>query len=113
MPVLWWAEVARAMPVAQWQAISADGAPPGVYTPNMSDEDARRWKARAFGGDDPRVEIRKRLVGVQLVVVVRPGGSVRLAMNGTARFTQGEFRELADAYAEALAYLSQPEGRQG
>lgn len=44
-----------------WGSLSADGAPPGVYVPNMSDEDRARWKVRLLGHKTgfPQLEIRK------------------------------------------------------
>lgn len=61
MGVLHWEKPERIMSVEDWKQISADGAPPGVYTPNMSKEDMLKWKATLVGKttDNPRVEIRK------------------------------------------------------
>ena len=42
----------------------------GTYVPNMSKEDMNRWKAKHIKGDDERVEIRKTLDGVQVLIVV-------------------------------------------
>lgn len=57
--VLYWEKIPKAMATEEWMKISADGAPPGVYRPNMSEEDMLKWKAKIILGDDPRVEIRK------------------------------------------------------
>jgi hypothetical protein len=109
------------MSTEEWQRISADGAPPGVYTPNMSAADQQLWKAKYTGGQNPRVEIRKTVTGprhpapgwagfkqnyAQLLVIV-DAASVRLSSNGTADFTGGEFEQLAQAVAEARAVLAQ------
>lgn len=61
MGVLYWEKPERIMSVEDWKQISADGAPPGVYTPNMSEEDKLKWKATLVGKttENPRVEIRK------------------------------------------------------
>lgn len=61
MGVLCWEKPERIMSVEDWKQISADGAPPGVYTPNMSEEDKLKWKATLVGKttENPRVEIRK------------------------------------------------------
>lgn len=52
---------------------SADGAPPGVYVPNMSDEDKEKWLAKvAYGKTDyPQAEIRK---GGGFVIIVSLNG---------------------------------------
>ena len=50
------------MSIEQWKSISADGAPPGVYCPNMTKKDMLEWKAKLISGKKgsiPRVEIRK------------------------------------------------------
>jgi hypothetical protein len=109
------------MSTEQWRRISADGAPPGVYTPNMSAADQQLWKAKYVGGASPRVEVRKTVAGpkrpaatwagfshnyAQLLVIVDAYG-VRLSANGTADFTGSEFDELAQAVAEARAVLAQ------
>jgi hypothetical protein len=50
---------------------SADGAPPGVYVPNMSAEDQAKWKAKVVGANTgyPQVEIRKN--GFVLIISSR------------------------------------------
>lgn len=48
----------------------ADSAPPGVYVPNMSEEDRCKWKAKHIKGENERIEIRKGIGGVQLVIIV-------------------------------------------
>jgi hypothetical protein len=42
----------------------------GTYVPNMSKEDMNLWKAKHIKGDDERIEIRKTIEGVQLLIVV-------------------------------------------
>ena len=56
----------------------ACGAPLGVYVPNMSDEDMERWKGKHVTGKDERVEIRKTLNGVQLVIFVYKNPSEKI-----------------------------------
>jgi hypothetical protein len=120
MSILSWAKPPRAMPAEEWKAISADSAPPGVYVPNMSDEDAYRWRAKKIGGQDPRVEIRKTVTGqvrkrkygeyatyAQILLIVRPDGSVNVSMNGTADFSRTESDEMFAAVAEAREVLAQ------
>ena len=114
MSVLMWAEPERVMPAEEWMAISADSAPPGVYTPGMSAEDRYRRKAKRIGGGDPRVEIRKTVTGAvrkrkygdyatcaQVLLIVRPDGSVNMPVNGTAEFSAAEWGELSAAVSEA------------
>jgi hypothetical protein len=102
--ILDWSRPPKAMTTQEWQAISADSAPPGVWTPNMSREDALKWKARRIGGDTPRVEIRKTVTGgshyAQLLVVVTLE-DVTMSMNGRAKFSMREFTELDQAVSEA------------
>jgi hypothetical protein len=101
--VLSWEAPPNATSTEQWQSISADGAPPGVYTPNMSAEDARKWKAKLVGKttDNPRVEIRKTTGnGIQVLIVVSRN-EIHLSMNGKAEFNTGEFWELENAIIEA------------
>lgn len=61
MSVLMWDKPKRVKSVEEWKDISADGAPPGVYTPNMSEDDKHKWKAVLKGKTTgfPYVEIRK------------------------------------------------------
>lgn len=108
----------------QWEAISADGAPPGVYVPNMSDADARTFRAKKIGGSDPRVEIRVTM-GSQIKIVVRPKPisvprkthvymdtngyfvylDVTISMNGPAEFTAGDWADFNEAIREAKEVL--------
>jgi hypothetical protein len=115
MGVLCWTKPAKAMSTERWQEISADAAPPGVYTPNMSAEDAQLWRAKLIGGPLARVEIRKTVVGrqrpesarvshAQLVVIVDKD-SVRVSTNATADFTMEEWAELGSAVTEAVTVL--------
>ena len=102
--VLKWDKPKKVMTDAEWQSVSADGAPPGVYVPNMSEQDRLAWKAKAIGGKDPRIEIRKSVRGAQVLIVVRDE-SVRMSMNGTSQFSRDEWAELNLAVAEATEYL--------
>lgn len=42
--IIMWEQPKKKVGKDEWKKISACGAPPGVYTPNMSKEDAARWK---------------------------------------------------------------------
>jgi hypothetical protein len=105
--ILDWSKPGKAMTTEEWQAISADSAPPGVYTPNMSREDMAKWKARHVGGRNPRVEIRKTTRnGTQILMTVTLG-TVAMSMNGRAELSAGEFGEMHKAAGEARAVLAQ------
>lgn len=49
---------------------SSDSGIAGTYVPNMSEVDMNKWKAKYIKGDDERIEIRKTINGVQLLIVV-------------------------------------------
>lgn len=122
--VLTWDKPPQALETEDWKRISADGAPPGVYHPNMSPEDMLLWKAKIVGTrqGDPRVEIRKTVIGsepygsgrperrwtacAQMLMIVWPPSSdgrsrVRISLNGTADFSPREHAELERAVHEA------------
>jgi hypothetical protein len=124
---LHWDKPRRAKSHEEWSSLSADGAPPGVYTPNMSQEDKLKWKAKHFGGKLPRVEIRKT-AGSQVKIVVSLKGrpwhrrklwrdgeykkvdcghddNVVISMNGPAHFTFDEIDQLQSAIYEARQVL--------
>lgn len=136
--VLSWGTPVRKMTTQAWQEISADGAPPGVYTPNMSDADMRAWKAKMAGQRTPgelRAEIRKtvssegtdgacaenrwardkgRRAGAhaQVLLLVYADGEVRMSGNGTMAFSQAAWAELERAVAEARTVLAQYEAEE-
>lgn len=117
MNVLMWDKPAKIMTEEERAAAyQADGAPPGVYVPNMSDEDRRRWKAKKIGGDHPRVEIRKDT----FVVIVSLGGgyhykhykpkqtegvNIHIAAAGPIMLTFEEWAEFQQAVQEAREAL--------
>lgn len=72
MAILNFGKPPRAMSTEDHQSISADGAPPGVYTPNMSTKDAERWRAKLVGqrSGDYQIEVRKQVNGTNIVLVV-------------------------------------------
>jgi hypothetical protein len=126
--ILSWDKPEKIMSKEAWQSISADGAPPGVYSPNMSHEDMKKWKAKFIGGKSPRVEIRKTTDnGTQVLIVVTNGGfpckvdrftpegielhskgkNVRISQNGPAFFSFAELESLQQAVTEAKAVLTQ------
>ena len=131
MGVLNWDKPKQVKSTEEWQGLIADGAPPGVYSPNMSREDKLKWKAKHFGGKLRRVEIRKTAGGSQVKIVVSLPGqptyrrklwhsgeeqkvdagqddNVVISMNGPARLSFEEMVELQAAIAEAKARLKEP-----
>lgn len=106
--VLTWEMPPRAVPVEEWKAYEADGAPPGTYQPNMNREWQERWKAKMAGqrGDELRVEIRKstsvsRAGSVQVKIIAYEDGSVNMSMNGTASLSADDFTNMYLAVGEA------------
>ncbi len=135
MGILRWDNPARAIPKEEWLKISADCAPPGVYTSNMSEEDAATWRAKVTGQrrGQLQVEIRKWLCNAQLVIIVglhgynykhyrvekdpehpwmgitTEGKNVHMALNAGAMMTLDEFREIGQAVEEAVDVLKRLE----
>jgi len=122
MGVLIWDKPKRAMKVEEWKSLSADGAPPGVYTPNMSREDMLKWKGKLVKGEDPRVEIRKTFYfsngkqypehvgyGSQVVVTVRlqsdDNPNVLISTNGKIAMSFDDYKDLNMAIGEAMNEL--------
>lgn len=120
------------MPVEKWKSISADGAPPGVFTSNMSDDDKLRWKARLVGSKsgDHEIEIRSQKPMANLVAVVNgtmPGydpkaplswtgkpGQIKLSANGPMYFDPDVWADFTRAVHEArqvLVLLDDPSTR--
>jgi hypothetical protein len=86
----------------------------GTYVPNMSEEDRLKWKAKHIAGSDPRVEIRKTVVGrepnsqwghsAQILIIVRPS-LVIMSANSRMIFDSETWKELSEAVAEAQEKL--------
>lgn len=104
----------------KWESITADNAPPGVYTPNMSDEDKLKWKAKYIGGVDKRIEIRKVFTHetkqrggywAQVLIVVRLSSEgephVVMSTNGKIAFSEEDMENYFKAIKEAKLILSQ------
>lgn len=89
---------------------SSDSGVDGTYVPNMSEKDMLKWKAKHIKGDDTRVEIRKTAVNdkrgnySQMLIVVRPDGSLVMSGNGKADVKASEF---IDAIIEAREVLQE------
>lgn len=102
---------------------SSDSGIAGTYVPNMSKEDMGKWKAKHITGEDERIEIRKTINGVQLVIIVykkaRPvkwdynnrdewskrHQDVRISMNGKLDLMWNDFWDMQEAVKEALEIL--------
>jgi len=127
--VLSFAKPDRVKSVEDWKSISADGAPPGVYTSNMSDADRRLWKAKVTGirSGHHAIEVRSEASGSNVLVIVSganpeplPSGWVRtpsdphmikMSANGPMYFTAEQWVNLLTAVQEArqvLALLDNP-----
>ena len=125
--VLSWEKPKRKMSKEDWKEQVFDGGPPGSYLPNMSDEDVKRWKAKHIKGKYARVEIRKELSALVVIVVSKSGTPTKkhktiwdekdvghednliISMNGKAHLSFEEFDELKQAVAEARAKLEEGE----
>jgi hypothetical protein len=104
--IICWEKPQRAMSVADWKNISADSAPPGVYTPNMSKEDQLKWKGKIIGTDKPRVEVRKtfhtknHFAHVLFTFAPFEDESFIISTNGKISFSDKEFGELPKVLLE-------------
>ncbi len=110
MTILYWHKPTKVIPTEEWQSISADGAPPGVYTPNMSEEDQQRWKAKLCGQkskdlSELRVEIRVSRSANILIKVYR--GGIIASANGPFVFNDDDLRDFNLAIREAKQKLEE------
>lgn len=112
--VLCWDRPPQEALYEEWARYQADGAPPGTYSPNMTDEWKARWKARMLGrrGGELRTEVRKSTTigpggSVQVKLVITEEGQVTMSMNGAASFSAGEFRDMGLAVAEAITAMAE------
>ena len=120
--VLSWDKPKKKMPKEEWLKITADSAPPGVYTPNMSQEDNLKWKAKHIKGADERVEIRKSFhhsnkksypnninYACQVLIIVRKDSkeqpNVLISTNGKIAMGLSDFLDFKEAVQEALEVL--------
>lgn len=120
MSVLMWEKPEKVMDSTEWaESYVADGAPPGVYVPNMSEDDMLRWKAKLVGIRTayPRVEIRKSAYAQILIIVSLGQGfqqryksmpeetNVQISANGAFALTWQELDEMNTAIQEAKVFL--------
>jgi hypothetical protein len=104
----------KAQPWSEHAKLSADDAPPGVYTQNATLEHRRQWWGemkgqRSDGLEDLRIEMT-RSCGKNwtiLKVVVFLDGRVRFSANGTAELDGLEYLELQSVINEARLYMQE------
>lgn len=137
--VLFFGEIAKIMTSKEYaNSYSADGAPPGVYAGNMSQQDKERWKGKIVGTkdcEDLRVEIRTTCLGANLVAIVtskgakppmtdsqyikpnryidRVPGTTKISTNGPLVLDKEGLRDLNRAIQEAQDVLEVLEGIRG
>lgn len=104
------------------QMYSSDSGVAGTYVPNMSDEDRKKWKGIHIKGTDERIEIRRTIGGVQLLIVVYKKisftdwrvnrdawktnhNNVRMSMNGKLDMTFDDYNEITQVIEEAKEIL--------
>lgn len=107
MSILRWDKPAKAMPTETWAEISADGAPPGVYTSNMSREDAEAWRASLSGTrkGDPCITIKTSCTRVSSVIRVYRD-RIDYSQNGTANMSLEVWEQFKLAVQEAQERLA-------
>lgn len=110
MTILSWDKPKQVLTKEEWQDISADSAPPGVYTPNMSEDDRLKWRAKLIKGHDPRVEIRKGYgFGASQKIVVRFHQGIEMTANNAIWMTWKDYADFCDAVTEARLALAATE----
>lgn len=120
MKILKWDNPSKIMFIKEWKNISADSAAPGVYVPNMSNDDIWKWKAKLKGhkSNHPQVEIRW---GTTIIIVhngaykykhydtrdknIRPG--LHIASAGPFIMNEDEFNDFLQAVSEAREVLKE------
>ena len=116
--ILSWDKPKKLQTHEKWASVTADGAPPGVYVPNMSKADGEKWKAKLVGGKNTRVEIRKSVKGTQILIIVSLTGTpiqerhwrninVVMSMNGKSTLTFEEMDQLYQGVQEARKVLEE------
>ena len=101
----------------------SDSGIAGTYVPNMTNEDKEKWKAKHIKGDNERIEIRKTINGVNIVIIVykRPNPvkwngnnmenwhnrhqDMKMSMNGKLDMTFNDWYDLYEAVREAIEIL--------
>lgn len=114
--VLQWDRPKRAMPKEEWkEAYGFDGGPVGGFMPNMSKEDAERWKAKLSGTRTsfPQVEIRRQCGPSLMLIIVNLGAGYSYKgrtpaydVEATSRWTSDRGGMKAMSMIDALANQS-------
>ena len=98
----------------------SDSGVDGTYVPNMSKEDRERWKGKHITGENERIEIKKTIDGVQLVIIIRKNkpvkytwenkeydkqNNIKISMNGSLWMTFEQQKEMVQVIEEAKELL--------
>lgn len=101
----------------------SDSGVAGTYVPNMSKEDSEKWKAKHITGKDERIEIRKTINSVSIVIIVykRPNpvkwngnnmenwhnrhNDIKMSMNGKLDIKYDDWYDMVEAIREATEIL--------
>ena len=103
---------------------SSDCSVPGTYVSNMSENDLIKWKGKHIKGKNERIEIRKSLNGVNIVIIVYKeikseeiksysgdiwtnylNKQIHISSNGTIQFELTDYIEFITVINEALDLL--------
>ncbi len=121
--LLMWDTPAKKMNTEEWKdSYGFEDGPTGGYVPNMSAEDAARWKAKLVGKTTgtPQVEIRRSIGQYQLLLIVSLGGgykykwytreqstgvNVHLSANGPIQMSFQDVQDMHTVVQEAKQFL--------
>ncbi len=137
MSILVWDQPKKKLtPAEHKESYGFEDGPTGGYLPNMSDADAKKWKAKLSGHKKgfPQVEIRKSFKNALLLVIVNLGKgynykqyeaepdpnswrsgettkgiNVHISTNGPVQMTFVQMAELQMAVNEAKLFLEERE----
>jgi hypothetical protein len=117
MGLITWNKPAKVRPTEEHNdRFSSDTGIPGTFVPNMSQEDRLKWKGKIVNRRKPscHIEIRKSFPsGANLLIIVALKGysanngkdedfsGVRISLNGPAKMSPQEFRDLYRVVEEA------------
>ena len=79
----------------------------GTYISNMSKEDECRFKCKYVGGKKmPRVEIRRRYGGCNVVIIVY-ADKMKISLNGSLYLSFSDWKDIEIIVVEAMIYLEE------
>lgn len=110
--VLCWDKPNKKLTTAEWKdSYGFEDGPTGGYVPNMSDDDAKKWKAKLVGSKTgyPQVEIRRTMRGGQLLLIVNLGAGYKYkhyVPGSHPPIDRSQFYALGDSDAEIDQMLS-------